>query len=116
MTRPYTLGSLIEDIVKADIDPTPVLPSPPEAGGWKFSSCCMSNFNRSITPGTEDALRAGKVYCYYYAYNFHAAVWWDAAAGHFLAYVRQHREHVDTIEADNLRELMTKCSDRYGHD
>ena len=71
----------------------------------------MSNFGHEIDSDAEDKLKAGGVYGGYPAWNFYAYVWWDSR---FKAMIKQYRVHVNTIEADSLREIMDIASQYYG--
>lgn len=74
----------------------------------------MSNFDGEIEEGAEEKLKAGSTWGEYTALNFWAAVWWDGSK--FQAMIKQFHAHIDTIEADSLREIMDEASDKYGWD
>jgi len=74
----------------------------------------MSNFDGEVEEGAEEELKAGSTWGEYTAWNFCTAVWWDGSK--FQAIIKQFHAHIDTIEADSLKEIMNKASGKYGWD
>jgi len=71
----------------------------------------MSNFDNVIDDGLEEALRKEICYAQHSGYNFCGYVWWDDV---FIEEVWVYNSPVETIVANNLRELMDKVNDKYG--
>ena len=74
----------------------------------------MSNFDHSIDQGLEEALQEGKSYAKYNGWNFCGDVYWDKKEQKYICEVCQYHEWVETIKADNLKEIMEKVSEYYG--
>jgi hypothetical protein len=72
----------------------------------------MSNFDHIIEDGAEELLKSNKIYGEYPAWNFHGAVWFED--GKFYCEIWQRHNHVNTVEASTLQEIMETCSCRYG--
>lgn len=72
----------------------------------------MSNFDQSIETGTEETLRAEKIYCHHAARDFNGDVWYQDGVFHESVY-RYHafQEH---YTAPTLRELMNMVNDNHG--
>jgi len=73
----------------------------------------ISNFDHEIEPGTEEQLKSEKVYCGYAGWNFYGTVWFDKC---FKCKVKQYQQHVDTLSAGTLKELVEIVSNKYGWD
>ncbi len=71
----------------------------------------MSNFDNVIDSGLEEALQEEFCYAQHSACNFCGYVWWDDV---FIEEVWVYNSPVETIVANNLRELMDKVNDKYG--
>jgi hypothetical protein len=73
----------------------------------------MSNSDRSIDEGFEDALKADtNNYGQYAGYNFCGYVWF--ALGWFTCQVWTHGEACEEIKATNLEDIMREVSGEYG--
>lgn len=82
-------------------------------GPGRVTADVLSNFDRSVTPGAEAALRAGG-YGDYAAWNFHGTVLWHD--GGYYCRVTVHRVVKEVVGAGSLKELMEAVADRYGWD
>lgn len=87
---------------------------PPESLPEIGSPAGMSNFDFSVDPGVEGALRAGDAYTCYAGWNFHGKVWWDGEQ--FACQVWTYHTPRETIRAATLEELMHAVSSEYGYD
>jgi len=112
MSEGYNLSRIFTDIVAAATDSRRAPESSPEARGWEDLGDRMSNFDHAVDDGTEELLRQGECYCGYAGWDFHGRVWFEA--GLFRCHVNRYREHVATISAETLADIMRQCSDRYG--
>jgi hypothetical protein len=76
----------------------------------------MSNFDDSIDPGFEDALRSspGKVFGLHAAWNFNGKVWFSD--GKFFEEVWVYNRIEEILSANSLRELKDLASENFGHD
>ena len=72
----------------------------------------MSNFDHKIDSDAEEKLKSGQFFGEYAAWNFYGIVWF--ATDKFKCQIMQYRIHEDTIEADDLSEIMSIASERYG--
>lgn len=73
----------------------------------------MSNFDQSIDPGLEDALRAG-MKGRHAAQEFNGLVWLDGRTGLFCEAVRRYHEIVAVHAAATLEDLMREVNDEHG--
>ena len=71
----------------------------------------MTNFDGSIEDGAEETLKTGKVWGGYAAWDFYGKVWFD---GRFKCQIMQYHNHVNTIVADSLQEIMDEACSLYG--
>lgn len=75
----------------------------------------MSNFDYTIDEGLEEALRSDTdVFGTHAAWNFHGKVYFSE--GQFHEEVWVYGEHVATISAPSLSELMKEVCEEYGYD
>ena len=72
----------------------------------------MSNFDHTIDDAAERLLKQNKVYSGYPAWNFHGDVWFED--GKFYCEIWQYHNHVNTVEASTLQEIMDTCCEFYG--
>ncbi len=72
----------------------------------------MSNFDHLVDLEVAKELIKGNCYAEYTAWEFWAAVWFED--NKYYAMIKRYYYHVNTIEANNLEELMSKCSEEYG--
>ena len=72
----------------------------------------MSNFDHEIEVSAEEALKGHKTFGIYPAWNFLGKIWY--AGSKFKCAIWQYHSHVNTIEGNNLKEIMEKASDLYG--
>lgn len=72
----------------------------------------MTNFDHSIEPGFEEALREGK-YGNYAGWDFHGTVWFDGKQ--FCCEVWRYGSPMEVLRADTLPELMVEVSEKYGY-
>ncbi len=77
-----------------------------------FSELGMSNFDHVIDEGLEEQLRAGEHCAQHSAWDFCGYVWFED--GQFYEEVWRFHQHVATLSADDLRELMEAVNDEYG--
>ncbi len=75
----------------------------------------MSNCFHTIDEGLEDKLREneGKLYAQYAGWDFWGGVWFEDDKFH--CQVNVHHYPREEIEADSLKEIMEKVSDKYGY-
>jgi hypothetical protein len=74
----------------------------------------MSNFDHTIDPGFEEALRRGDCWGRHAGWNFNGQVWF--ADGMFYEEVWVYRVPQEVISAPTLEELMDAVNDEYGTD
>lgn len=74
----------------------------------------MSNYDHEIKVNVEETLKERKVFGEYPARNFFGHVWYTDDKFKCEVYCRH--EHIDTIEGDNLTEIMEKASNLYGEE
>ena len=74
----------------------------------------MTNFDHSIELDAEEYLRNNKVFCGYPGWNFHGDVWYEDDV--FYCEIWQWGNHVNTLKAENLQEIMDLASEYYGYD
>jgi len=72
----------------------------------------MSNFDHQIEPNAEELLKSSKIYGGYPGWNFHGDVWFED--NKFYCEIWQWGNHVNTLEAESLREIMDEASEYYG--
>ena len=72
----------------------------------------MTNFDHTIVPNAEEALKKNKVFGVYPAWNFRGIVWYED--GIFYCEIWQYGNHVNTIEGNDLSEIMETASQYYG--
>lgn len=110
----HTLTEMAIDIIAASKTPGKAPASIPEQRGWLELKDSISNYDFEIPHGLDGQLIAGGCHCRYYAWEFSAHVWFEDEQ--FYAHINRNREHVDTLHAASLRELMTACCDKYGYE
>ena len=110
----YDVSGMLLDIMHGMADPTLGDVPPPVEHAWVQLEANISNFDHLVPEGLEDSLRHDLCYCEYMAMDFYAVVWLEEDK--FVAFVMQYRKHVETIKADSLKEIMSRCSDKYGYE
>lgn len=76
----------------------------------------MSNFDHTIDSGMEQALKdkPNTVYGFHSARNFNGEVFFDRVSNKFVEHVYMFHNHIDTVEANSLQELMNEVNSRHG--
>ena len=80
-----------------------------EVESWEHQ---MTNFDHSISPGLDEELKGGKIFCRHPALDFNGLVWWEDDLFHEQVWV--YGMPVAHHEAPTLRELMTAVNDDHG--
>jgi hypothetical protein len=73
----------------------------------------MTNFDHSIDPGLDAALREG-MKGRHAAWEFNGLVWLDERTGMFCEVVRRYHMVVAAYAAPSLKELMDEVNDEHG--
>jgi hypothetical protein len=81
-------------------------------GAYDYMGYIMTNFDHTIEPDAEETLKKNKVFGVYPAWNFRGIVWYED--GVFYCEIWQYGDHVNTIEGDDLSEIMETASQLYG--
>jgi hypothetical protein len=76
----------------------------------------MSNLENSINKKVARILKQGKFYSQYSAKNFEGYVWWNKELRCWFCEIWHNHNHIETINAESLEEIMLKVSERYGYD
>jgi len=74
----------------------------------------MSNFDHTIDENIARELQKTEAFARYPGWDFNGQVWWDRKGKQWCCGVRVYKEHIDTVYAPDLEELMTAVSDKYG--
>lgn len=87
--------------------------TPPE-NYYRIFEDVMSNFDGEIDQGIAERLKDETAIADYPAWDFHAQVWFED--GIYYCLIKQYREHIATLEASTLKELMEEACSQYGFD
>lgn len=74
----------------------------------------MTNFDHSIDDKIVNYLKNEEVTATYSAYNFNGQVWWNRTKNLWSCEVWQYRQHVNTLHAESLRNIMDEACKLYG--
>jgi hypothetical protein len=83
--------------------------APPDAATLDLK---MSNFDHVIDSGLAERLQGGNFIADYFAWNFKGVVWFQDSQFH--CEIWRYRQHVDTIHANSLQDIMDIASTQYG--
>lgn len=75
-----------------------------------------TNYNHSVDEIVRKRLEKENIWAPYYAWNFYGLVWFDKEKKIFKCMIKQRHEHIETIEAKTIKQIMKIASDKYGHD
>lgn len=89
---------------------TKVLKVPPP--DYEHIGNIYSNFDHELDKKVEDLVSKGNVVAYHTAWNFFAVVW--VQGGRWYEMVKQHRQHVDTIEGASAIDVIRITNGKYG--
>jgi len=92
-------------VKKSEVVPEDYLP---------ISECVMSNCDHQIDRKIEALLKENHYYAGYSAWNFYGYVWYTGDK--FKCVIAQYHNHVATLEANTLEEIMEEASSRWGYD
>jgi hypothetical protein len=74
-----------------------------------------SNFGHELDDGVAKRLETEKVSAAHCAWDFWALIWKDQTTGKWHEMVKQYREHVDTLTADTLKDVIEATNEKYGN-
>jgi hypothetical protein len=78
----------------------------------ELSTEVASNFDHTYDKEVAERLQEGGFYAGYPAWDWYGSVWFED--GQFHCRVKRYREHIGTVSADSMEELMKETSDKYG--
>ena len=76
----------------------------------------MSNCDHEIEGDEAKILKEEKKWSAYPGWNFWGGVWWNRRRKKWSCVVLCYHDHVNTIHADTLEEIMQEVSDEYGYE
>lgn len=86
----------------------------PPKGYVLQSEGVMSNFDHAIDDDVAKGLKKDKLIAPYPGRNFFGMVWWDRKRRGWSCTVECYKQHMETIHAKTLQEIMDEVSGKYG--
>lgn len=82
--------------------------------GMPEASCGYSNFDYLWDDGGRDAVNSGEFFARHAAWNFNGCIWKDLDGYHEEVWV--YHQHVATVDAETLDDLIEKVNSEYGYE